>query len=343
MFRSFNGETADSAWQAVAAAFRSDPEIPNQPGRGGSTREMLHVGISIQKPTERWVRSRTPPLNPAFALAEVIWIMAGRNDAQFMNFFNSKLSTYAGDGDTYHGAYGWRLRREHGVDQLERGFNALKHNPDSRQIVLQIWDARADLPNEDGTAAAPDIPCNLISMLKVRGGALEWTQILRSNDLFLGLPYNIVQFTSLQEIMAGWLGLSVGSYNHLSDSLHVYANSERAIASSLPIATPISNTDSLYLPKYESTKAFEELAEKVGHFIQPQTKTSEIMSGLRTAGLTESYKNILALICAEILRRRGPAILSDEAMSECSNRLFVDLFNRWRESLRITSLVRDAQ
>lgn len=342
MFKSFNGETADSVWQAVASAFRSDPEIPNQHGRGGVTREMLHVGISIKKPTERWVFSRTPPINPAFALAEVIWIMAGRNDAHFMNFFNSKLPNYAGNGDTYHGAYGWRLRREHGVDQLERGFNALKNNPDSRQIVLQIWDALTDLPNEDGTAAAPDIPCNLISMLKIRGGALEWTQILRSNDLFLGLPYNIIQFTSLQEIMAGWLGLNVGSYNHLSDSLHVYAHSESAISASLPISIPIPNSDSLRLPKYESTKAFEELAEKVGHFILPQTKTTEILNGLRTSALTEPYKNILALICAEILRRRGQAMLSNEAIAECTNRLFVDLFSKWRDSIRATSLARDS-
>ena len=59
-------------------------------------------------------------------------------------------------------------------------------------------------------------------MLKVRDGALEWTQILRSNDVFRGLPYNFVQFTMMQEIMAGWLNLRVGSYNQLSDSLHIY-------------------------------------------------------------------------------------------------------------------------
>jgi thymidylate synthase len=267
--------------------------------------------------------------------------MAGRNDAQFINFFNSKLPTYAGHGDTYHGAYGWRLRREHGTDQLERGFNALKSNPDSRQVVLQIWNASSDLPNEDGTAAAPDIPCNLISMLKVRDGSLEWTQVLRSNDLFLGLPYNIVQFTSLQEIMAGWLGLNVGSYNHLSDSLHVYADSESAITASLPVTLPISNPDSLRLPKYESTRAFEELAAKASSFILSQTTIREILAGLRGTPLTDSYRNILAIISAEIIRRRGSTETSEEAAAECTNPLFIELFNRWRGSLKSAVATRE--
>lgn len=45
---------------------------------------------------------------------------------------------------------------------------------------------------------------------------------MRSNDVHRGLPYNVVQFTTLQEVMAGWLGLEVGGYHHWSDSLHLY-------------------------------------------------------------------------------------------------------------------------
>ena len=45
---------------------------------------------------------------------------------------------------------------------------------------------------------------------------------MRSNDVLLGTPYNFVQYTSLQEILAGWLDIGVGSYNHYSDSLHLY-------------------------------------------------------------------------------------------------------------------------
>ncbi len=45
---------------------------------------------------------------------------------------------------------------------------------------------------------------------------------MRSNDHFRGLPHNLIQFTTVQEVLAGWLGISLGSYHHYSDSLHVY-------------------------------------------------------------------------------------------------------------------------
>jgi len=75
-----------------------------------------------------------------------------------------------------------------------------------------------DFPDEEGRPASQDILCNVLSMLKIRDGRLEWTQVMRSNDLFRGVPYNFVQFTVLQEVIAGWLGLEVGAYDHVSDS-----------------------------------------------------------------------------------------------------------------------------
>ena len=52
---------------------------------------------------------------------------------------------------------------------------------------------------------------------------------MRSNDIVFGLPYNFLQFTFLQEIIAGWLNVDVGEYMHISDSLHMYVNNECSI------------------------------------------------------------------------------------------------------------------
>jgi thymidylate synthase len=152
----------------------------------------------------------------------LIWILNGRDDSAFLNRWNSKLPSFVGEGVKYDGAYGARLRNRFGVDQIRRVCDALSSNPGSRQAVLQIWDAASDLPLPDGLPASPDVPCNVCSLLKIRGGKLEWSQVLRSNDLFLGLPYNFIQFTFLQEILAGRLQVGVGNYCHFSDSLHVY-------------------------------------------------------------------------------------------------------------------------
>ena len=88
----------------------------------------------------------------AFALAEVVWIMRGRNDSAFLNYFNRQLPLRAGHGATYNGAYGQRLRAAFGFDQLERAYLALRHNPNSRQVVLQIWNPQRDLPDQTGRA-----------------------------------------------------------------------------------------------------------------------------------------------------------------------------------------------
>ena len=222
MISAFQGQSADNVWQQAAEAFRRSDGVRSQNSRGGPTREILHVVISIADPRQRWVVSREPPLNIAFVLAEVVWIMTGRRDLAFLEYWNSRYRDFVGPGPELHGAYGYRLRSHLGIDQLERAFQVLVHDPDTRQVVLQIWDSRIDLPAPDGTPANRDVPCNIAAMPKLRDGKLEWLQVIRSNDMFLGVPHNFVQFTSMQEILAGWLGVECGSYTQISDSLHVY-------------------------------------------------------------------------------------------------------------------------
>lgn len=222
MIHVFDGNTADEVWVNSAKQMFSQDMNTSQPSRGGKTQEILHAAYCIRDPRQRWVISRQPALNPAFAIAEVIWILCGRNDSLFLNFWNNKLPNYSGHVEYYHGAYGYRLRQLYGIDQLDRAYRALLNNSDGRQVVLQIWHPLLDFPKNDGAPVSTDVPCNIVALLKVRKNKLEWTQILRSNDLIRGVPYNFIQFTSIQEVLAGWLGVDVGSYNHFSDSLHIY-------------------------------------------------------------------------------------------------------------------------
>ena len=165
-----------------------------------------------------------------------------------------------GAGPKFMVPTGIRLRHHKGVDQVARAYQALSNNPDTRQAVLQIWDSSIDLPQPDGTPVDKDIPCNVMSLLKVRDGRLEWLQVIRSNDLFLGVPHNFVQFMCLQEVMAGWLDVDCGAYHQVSDSLHLYEHDEESVLGSAPLPDLPPNTDSLALPKTESETAFGELA-----------------------------------------------------------------------------------
>ncbi|MGH3147740.1 MAG: hypothetical protein ACRDTR_18250 [Rubrobacter sp.] len=170
--RLFEGRTANEAWSEAATAFVTEGGGREQASRAGSTREILHAAFTICEPLERWTIARRPAINPAFAIVETIWILAGREDSVLPNHWNPELPKYTGLGERYHGAYGHRLRRRFGLDQLERAYLALSKKPESRQVVLQIWGSGIDLPDENGEPANPDIPCNVLSMLKVRDGKL---------------------------------------------------------------------------------------------------------------------------------------------------------------------------
>jgi thymidylate synthase len=330
MVEIFQGNTANVVWQAAAHHFRTGQGVSSQGSRAGTTKEMLHAVFSIANPRERWVTSRNPAMNVAFAIAEVVWIMAGRNDLAFLQFWNRKYKDHAGCAPELHGAYGHRLRSHQGLDQLVRAYEVLKHNPDSRQVVLQIWDAARDLPSSEGREASADIPCNTLSMLKIRSGKLEWTQIVRSNDLFLGVPHNFVQFTYLQEILAGWLGVGLGTYNHLSDSLHVYDRdlpNIQVIQSKLD--SPPPNTDVVSLAKGNSDELFAELTHRAYRLTQGDLLEGEVRRIAEWPEAPSGFQNMLLVLTAEAARRRSLAELGGELMVRCSSPLYRFMWDRW--------------
>lgn len=66
------------------------------------------------------------------------------------------------------------------------------------------------------------MPCNISVFLKVRDNKLDITVINRSNDLYLGVPYNAFVFYLLQKYIANEIGIEVGVQRHFTDSLHLY-------------------------------------------------------------------------------------------------------------------------
>jgi thymidylate synthase len=335
----FEGKTADEIWQLAANEFRSSGVSRSQTGRGGETKEILHAAFVLHEPRQRWVIQRQPPLNPAFAIAEIVWMLGGRNDSAFLKYWNSKVAKFAGSGETYHGAYGYRLRRHFGLDQLERAYLALQHNPNSRQIVLQIWDAQIDLPDEEGNAVSEDIPCNVTSMVKIRDGKLEWMQVMRSNDLVLGLPYNLIQWTTIQEVLAGWLGVELGAYNHLSDSLHLYTRNTKSIESVAPIVAA-RNEDSLSLPRSDAEPSFSELSCRIEALAAPVLSEGALLELAAVRDLPKAFQNMLLVVAAESARRRGWIRLADDVMSSCTNPALIQVWNQWQNRLQQCALGR---
>jgi thymidylate synthase len=261
----------------------------------------------------------------------MVWIFNGSNESKIINFWNPALKIYAGQEEFYHGAYGYRIRKKYGIDQIERAYYALKHNPESRQVVMLIWNPNDDLPDVMGIPNNLDIPCNICSMLKIRDSKLEWTQIIRSNDIFRGVPYNFVQFTGFQEILAGWLEIEVGTYTQFSDSLHLYEVDEENL--SICKRKYMKNSDNLSLPKPQSEAIFKEIFNRMIVISKGDISQEKLASVANLKSGYAAYDNIMFVLGAYAARKLKYKELQFKFIKSCSNELYKQMWRLWENQI----------
>lgn len=185
--------------------------------RGAKTKELCDVTIKLNDPTDVVLPAATNRVGyrPAIGVAEGLCLIAGVADPALMTRVSRAFTGFT-DGGAFHGAYGPRLRF-----QLPRIIDRLQDDEDTRQAVVTIWD-----PLYDGASSEQepprDLPCTVYLNFRVRNGQLTLKTHMRSNDLWLGFPYDVFQFTLLQRTVAYLLGVEAGPYVHHVDSLHLY-------------------------------------------------------------------------------------------------------------------------
>jgi thymidylate synthase len=196
--------------------------------RGLVTREVLGARLELTNPKSRLPLVEGRVINPAFAVAEAIWILSGTDDP-WIFAYNKNLKAYT-DRGKLQGAYGPRLRHWRGVDQLDSVRRLLLRDPSTRQAVLQIFDPARDF------RGYRDVPCTLNHRFFLRRGRLHMHTTMRSQDLWLGFPYDVFTNTVIHELMAHWVGAELGPYVHTVDSLHLYERDMDAAARVRPRA-----------------------------------------------------------------------------------------------------------
>lgn len=223
----FRGTTISSVYHMM---LRQVYEGHDRTPRGLHTKEIRPVVLELSESYKnKFIFFPGRKFNYAFAIAEIFWILGGRGDYEFIGHYNSDIKKFLDDpeGDMdmiglttehrFNGAYGFRMRKMRGIDQLDMVALRLMRDKDSRQGVVILWDSLVD-----NMTVSRDYPCNTQVMFKMGKGGLDISVIRRSNDVIWGLPYNIIQFTALQEYMASNLEVAVGNYVEFIDSLHVY-------------------------------------------------------------------------------------------------------------------------
>ena len=216
--------------------------------RSGRVIEYPNPVVTVYKqPEERVLFYPDRDANPFFHLFESLWMLAGRRDVAFVEQFNSRMKEFSDDGETFHGAYGYRWRNYFEIDQLHLLVQHLLVDRDTRRAVLQMWSPE-DLERVVSDSSSKDVPCNTQVYFKVKNGRLQMTVNCRSNDIIWGTyGANAVHFSILQEYIAARTGLQLGTYYHWSDSFHAY---EGVFEKTLKILEQRNTGDALWYDSY---------------------------------------------------------------------------------------------
>ena len=105
---------------------------------------------------------------------------------------------------------------------------SLRKDKDTRQALL-----RFSLP-EHHWLGNKDFVCTISGNFLIRNNKLNLSVVMRSNDLMLGLVYDLPWFISLMYKMVDELkdiypDLKVGHYTHLAHSMHIYERNEQDV------------------------------------------------------------------------------------------------------------------
>ena len=120
---------------------------------------------------------------------------------------------------------------EYHVDQLKKIQWQLRTNPNDRRIILDLW-SLADL--EDMAL----MPCHFSSVFNVsEGNKLNCLLTIRSSDCALGLPFNIIMYSLLVNILAHCCNLKLGYLKIAIADAHIYTNHIEGISQQINAET----------------------------------------------------------------------------------------------------------
>ena len=152
---------------------------------------------------------------------ELLWFLQGDTNVKYLQEHGVRIWNEWADPDGELGhiyGYQWRSWPDYQggyVDQISEAVKQIKHNPDSRRIIVSAWNV-ADL----GKMNLP--PCHAFFQFYVSQGRLSLQLYQRSADSFLGVPFNIASYALLTMMMAQVCGLEAGEFIHTFGDLHIY-------------------------------------------------------------------------------------------------------------------------
>lgn len=165
----------------------------------------------------------TKKLHLKSIIYELLWFLKGDTNIKYLQEHGVRIWNEWADenGDLGHiYGYQWRSWPSYDggfIDQISEAVDMIKHNPDSRRIIVSSWNV-GDLGNMN----LP--PCHAFFQFYVANGKLSLQMYQRSADSFLGVPFNIASYALLLQMMAQVTNLEPGEFIHTLGDAHIYLN-----------------------------------------------------------------------------------------------------------------------
>lgn len=213
------------------------------------SKELLNYVIKIGSPRNRAIRSARRSVSLPLMVARFTWMMAGSDRLADIAFYEDRVRYFTDDGISVPGSnFGQRiLRPRPGINQLASAIDLLRADHLTRRAAISIYQ-----PEDCGRNSA-DIPCAFGLFYQIRNDHLTSTTIMRSNNAYGLLPYNLFEFSLLAEVIACEVGIPLGSLTHIAASMHLYesdyekaegvVNENPTDGRHLPALTPEMPTD----------------------------------------------------------------------------------------------------
>ncbi len=210
----------DEVYQNLVKEIMTEGIVEFSERTGHETRVKVgaHFQIDLEKDGFPILTLRKTPIK--LFVAEQMWFLsASRKPEDFLRDYTHIWDDFTNPGDVVTVAYGYRWRKHFGRDQLGLAIDLLQKEPSSRQAVIITWD-----PSQDGLSLTKkkNVPCLFSFTLNIVGGRLHLHNIIRSNDVLLGLSADVPGFALLQCLLAQKLGVKPGIYSHSISNAHIY-------------------------------------------------------------------------------------------------------------------------
>ena len=152
-------------------------------------------------------------------LDEILWIWQKKSNN--IHDLNSHIwDSWADENGSIGKAYGYQLGKkaiypEGEFDQVDRVLYDLKHNPQSRRIMTNIY-------NFEDLHEMNLYPCAYSMTFNVTGDTLNGILNQRSNDMLTANNWNVLQYSLLLMMFAQVSGLKAGKLIHVIADAHIY-------------------------------------------------------------------------------------------------------------------------